>query len=321
MSVTDTRSLFALVASDLEEVERCLLESAKGQHPLLAQALKYVFETTGKRLRPAMVLLSGALGTYDLERLVLLAASLEVVHTASLVHDDTIDEALTRRGFSTLNSVWDRHTAIVTGDFLFAKSAQLASMINSVRIMQMLSETVMDMCSGEMQQHRAANNWRTTVPEYMERIGAKTASLFAMCCAGAAVTAGQSEAQIEALRQYGFNIGLAFQLVDDILDFESDDTTLGKPAGNDLRQGTITLPAILFSQSLELDAPLRERLEHGEDAGLAVELIRQSDALDRARMYAFEGAARAREALDIFDDSEAKRALLEIANYLPERTS
>jgi len=313
--------LFAPVADGLMAVEHCLMEAAEGRHPLLAEALRYVFETSGKRLRPAMVLLSGALGNYDLERLVLLASSLEVVHTASLVHDDTIDEALTRRGLTTISSLWDKHTAIVTGDFLFAKSADLASRMNSVRIMKMLSETVMDMCSGEIQQHGATNNWRLGVGEYLERIGAKTASLFAMCCAGAAVASGQDEQQIEALRRYGYNIGLAFQLVDDILDFTGDAGTLGKPAGNDLRQGTITLPAILFVQQLAADAPLRMRLEHGEDAGLAAELIRDSHALEAARAYAYDAAEEASRALDLFEDSEPKRALLEIADYLPNRTA
>jgi geranylgeranyl pyrophosphate synthase len=319
--VADTRSLFAPVAGDLTAVERCLLESAEGQHPMLAEALRYVFDTNGKRLRPAIVLLAGALGEYDLNRLVLLAASLEVVHTASLVHDDTIDEALTRRGLTTLNNLWDRHTAIVTGDFLFAKSAELASRMDSVRIMHMLSRTVMDMCAGEMRQYASANDWGAPIEEYMGRIGAKTASLFAMCSAGAAVATGQSEEQIDALQRYGYNIGLAFQIVDDVLDFSSDDKTLGKPAGNDLQHGTITLPALLFVRRLEPDAPLLQRLKHGEDAEFAAELIRESGTLAEARDYARKAAQEAREALSVFDPSDAQRALLELADYVPTRTS
>lgn len=318
--MTDTALIFAPVADDLEAVESCLLESAEGQHPLLAQALRYVFDTRGKRLRPAMVLLSGALGRYDLDRLVLLAASLEVVHTASLVHDDTIDDAITRRGFTTVNSVWDKHTAIVTGDYLFAKSAQLASRMDSVRIMHMLSETVMAMCAGEMRQYAASNDWDISVDEYLERVGAKTASLFAMCCSGAGVATGQTERQIEALHSYGYNVGMAFQIVDDILDFVSDERTLGKPASNDLRQGTITLPAILFMQRLEPSAPLRLRLRHGEDSELATELIRESGALDEARDYAYRACAEAIDALRVFDAGAAYAALIEIARYLPTRT-
>ncbi len=318
--MADTQALFAPVAGDLDAVEGALLESAQGQHPMLAEALRYVFDTNGKRLRPAIVLLSGALGDYDLERLVLLAASLEVVHTASLVHDDTIDEALTRRGLTTLNNLWDRHTAIVTGDFLFAKSAELASRMNSVRIMHMLSRTVMDMCAGEMRQYASAHDWNGGIDEYLGRIGAKTASLFAMCSGGAAVATGQSEARIGALQRYGYNIGLAFQIVDDILDFSSDEKTLGKPAGNDLRHGTITLPALLFVRRLEPGAPLLQRLQHGEDSEFAAELIRESGTLEEAREYAFKAAAEARDSLSIFENGDAQRALLDLAEYVPSRT-
>jgi heptaprenyl diphosphate synthase len=318
--VTDTTALFAPVAADLAAVEACLVQSANGQHPLLADALRYVFDTRGKRLRPALVLLSGALGEYDLDRLVLLAASLEVVHTASLVHDDTIDEAITRRGLTTVNSVWDKHTAIVTGDFLFAKSAELASRMDSVRIMHMLSETVMAMCAGEMRQYAFKNNWSISIDEYLERVGAKTASLFAMCCSGAGVATGQSDSQIEALHAYGYNAGLAFQIVDDILDFVSNEKTLGKPAGSDLRQGTITLPAILFIQKLSPSAPLRLRLQHGEDSGLAAELIRESGALEEARDYAIRAAQEAQRALSVFPPGQAVRALMELAEYLPTRS-
>lgn len=317
-TLTDTASLFAPVAQDLDLVERGLIEVAAGQHPLLEHALRYVFETRGKRLRPALVLLSGALGEYDLHRLVLLAASLEVVHTASLVHDDTIDDAITRRGLTTVSSVWDKHTAIVTGDFLFAKSAELAARMDSVRVMHMLSETVMAMCAGEMRQYAHKNNWNITVDEYLGRVGAKTASLFAMCCAGAGVATNQPEAHIQALQTFGHNFGLAFQIVDDILDFASDERTLGKPAGNDLSQGTITLPAILFMEKLKADAPLRQRLQHGEDSGLAAELIQESGALEEARGYAVHAVESAVAALDIFPDGDAL-PLVDLARYLPNR--
>jgi geranylgeranyl pyrophosphate synthase len=318
--LTETRSAFAPVAADLDGVERALVKSADGQHPLLAEALRYVFDTKGKRLRPALVLLSGSLGSYDPERLILLAASLEVVHTASLVHDDTIDDAMKRRGLDTLNNVWDKHTAIVTGDFLFAKSAELASRLDNVRIMHMLSETVMRMCDGEMQQYAAKGNWSIGLDAYLERIGAKTASLFAMCCAGAAVVSGQTEQQIEALYGYGYNIGLAFQIVDDILDFVGDEGTLGKPAGNDLSHGTITLPAILFMQRVSPDDPIRLRLEHGEDSGLAAEFVKQSGSLDEARDYARRAAAEAVSFLKGYPRSRAVESLEEIAEGLSTRS-
>lgn len=319
-NTVDTARRFAPIAGDLDAVEACLIGASQGQHPLLAEALRYVFDTRGKRLRPALVLLAGAHGEYDLDRLVLLAASLEVVHTASLVHDDTIDDAMTRRGLETVNALWDKHTAIVTGDFLFAKSAELAARMDSVRIMHMLSETVMQMCAGEMMQHAARHDWTTTTEEYLERIGAKTASLFAMCCSGAAVATRQVEASVEALHAFGYNFGLAFQIVDDILDFSADPRTLGKPAGSDLSQGTITLPAILFMERLGPDAPLRQRLRHGEDALFAAELIRESGALEEARAYAQRAAQEAEGRLEGLAEGQAKQSLIDLARSLPLRT-
>jgi geranylgeranyl pyrophosphate synthase len=317
--VAKVQELAAPVAAELELVEHHLLESAHGHHPLLGQALRHVFNNRGKRLRPTLVLLAGTLGTYYVDRLVLLAASLEVVHTASLVHDDTLDEALARRGFSTINTVWDRHTAIVTGDYLFARSAELAARIGSVRIMQMLSETVMTMCSGEMSQYAASNNWNLTLAEYMERIGAKTGSLFEMCCTGAGVVAELTESEIAALGRFGRCVGLAFQIVDDILDFESDDVTLGKPAANDVRQGTITLPVILFVSRLAPDSDVRARLSHEPDPSKVVDMVRSSGVLDEARSRAGALAAEAIVALDCFPDSAGRRALREIVAALPTR--
>jgi geranylgeranyl pyrophosphate synthase len=311
--MTETMSLYGPVATDVSRVGERLRGLANGHHPLLKSTLAYVFETSGKQLRPALVMLSGKLGDYDVDRLVTLAASLEVVHTATLVHDDTIDQALTRRGLKTVSAVWNSKIAILVGDFLFAQSAYLAAQLDDVRIMSLLSETVMAMSTGELRQYSASRTREIDESDYFQRIAGKTASLLAMCCEGAGVVSKQSEAQIRALRSFGTNLGIAFQIVDDVLDFAGDEETLGKPAGSDLREGTITLPAILLAQSLARDDPLRLDLEHGRNIERAIVSVRSSDALDAALRRAREYADAALSALDVFPASEAKDALCQVA--------
>jgi len=251
--------------------------------------------------------------------LVTLAASLEVVHTATLVHDDIIDQALTRRGLQTINAVWDGRVAILVGDFLLAQSAELASRLDSVRIMSLLSQTVMDMSSGELRQYAASQSHTLDEADYFARIGGKTASLFAMCCQGAGVLSDQSEECIAALRSYGTNLGLAFQIADDVLDFVGDEQSLGNPAGSDLRQGTITLPVIMVAQALSSDSALRQDIERGRNVDGILAAVRASGALDRALDRAREYARTACNDLCIFPASPAKEVLLELTQQVIDR--
>jgi geranylgeranyl pyrophosphate synthase len=292
---------------------------ATGHHRLLGNTLAYLFETGGKRIRPALVLLSGKLGQYDVDRLITLAASLEVVHAATLVHDDTIDQALTRRGLKTLNALWNAKVAILVGDFLFAQSAHLAAQLDSVRIMSLLSETVMAMSSGELRQYAASQDRVVDEGDYFQRIGGKTASLFGMCCQGGGIVSDQPERQIDALRIYGVNLGIAFQIADDVLDFAADEETLGKPAGSDLAQGTITLPAILLAQRLPRDSALLADLRAGRNVPRTVEAVRESGVLDDALARARDYAVAACAALDVFPPSDAKDALLSLADHVTNR--
>lgn len=308
------------VAEDIPRVTELLVSLGNGHQPLLDETLAHVFRSGGKRIRPALVLLSGKLGTYPVDRLVTLAASLEVVHAATLVHDDTVDEALTRRGLGTVNALWDGKVAILVGDFLFAQSAELAARLDSVRIMSLLSETVMAMSTGELRQYASSRSRSLDEHDYLRRIEGKTASLFAMCCQGAAIVSGQSEQEIAALRDFGVNLGMAFQIADDVLDFIGDERVLGKPAGSDLRQGTITLPAILLAESAE-SATLRRELFEGNDADELVATIRESDAPARALRRAGEYAERARQALRLFPRSDAREGLAELADYVISRPS
>jgi len=317
--MTEVASLYGPVADDIPEVGQRLRGLAQHQTDLLGDTLAYIFETGGKKIRPALVLLSGSLGEYDLTRLVTLSASLEVVHMATLVHDDTVDEALTRRGLATISSVWSPNVAILVGDFLFAQSAFLAAELQSVRIMSLLSETVMAMIGGELRQFEAAQSRSIDEQNYLERIAGKTASLFAMCCEGAGIVSGQSEERLTALREYGFNLGMAFQIVDDVLDFVGVEDSLGKPAGSDLRNGTITLPAILFAQQRGVDSVLVHDLHEGRNVEQLIGAIQDSgsaeDALERGRAY----ADRACSALTLFPASPSKDALLSLGDYVLSR--
>jgi geranylgeranyl pyrophosphate synthase len=317
--VTEIAALYGPVAEDLPYVRERLHSLANGHHPLLGDTLAYVFDSGGKQLRPALVMLCGMLGKYERDRLVTLAASLEVVHTATLVHDDTIDQALTRRGLKTVSALWSDKIAILTGDFLFAQSALLASQLGSVRIMSLLSETVMAMVSGEMRQHSASQLRTVDEGAYLQRITDKTASLFGMCCEGAAVVSDQPDDHISALRNFGISLGIAFQIADDVLDFSGDEDSLGKPAGADLRDGTMTLPVILLMAGLPAESQLRLDIQEGRNLVSAIEEVRQSGALEASLARAREYARTARSFLDIFADCEAKRALVDLTDAVLTR--
>lgn len=318
--MTETASLYGPVAADIPAVGERLRGLSDGHHPLLGDTLAYVFGTFGKQIRPALVMLSGKLGRYHRDRLVTLAASLEVVHTATLVHDDTIDQALSRRGLSTINAMWDGKVAILVGDFLFAQSAYLAAQLDSVPIMTLLSETVMAMSSGELRQYAASRARVLDEADYFQRIGGKTASLFAMCCAGAAIVSEQDDVAVEALRRYGANLGLAFQIADDVLDFTGDEEELGKPAGGDLRQGTMTLPAILYAQEAPRTSPIWRGMDSDDEIAAVVEAVRRSDAPRRALIRADEYAGEARSALVAFAPGDARDALLHLTERVVRRS-
>lgn len=317
--MTQATSLYGPVAPDLAAVDDRLRGLAAGHDPLLVDALSHVLRSGGKRIRPGLVLLSGRLGHYHLDRLVTFAAAVEVVHTATLVHDDTVDQSTTRRGSSTVNAMWDGKVAILLGDYLFAQSAQLAAHLDDVRLMNLLSETVMAMSRAELRQYESSRDRRIDESDYLLRIAGKTASLFAMCSEGAGIISEQSEDHIAALRRYGTSLGMAFQIADDVLDFMGDEGTLGKPAGNDLRQGTITLPAILLAKQLPESSALRRDLERGTNLEAVVEAVQESSGVDRALQAAERYAAEAREALVDFPQGEVRDTLIDLTEHVVHR--
>ncbi|MBU6361463.1 MAG: polyprenyl synthetase family protein [Chloroflexi bacterium] len=314
-----------LVGAQLTQVEETLLNIPEMHPSNLRNAVKTIVASGGKRLRPQISLLvAGMFGKQDLRAAIDVASAVEMLHTATLVHDDLIDGSLVRRGAATLNAAWTPAATVLTGDFLFAFAAGLASRANSVRVMSIFSETLGVIVGGELRQQ--FTNWarRRTREDYTERIYAKTASMFVLAATAAGVVAEASEAQITSLNQYARNLGLAFQIMDDVLDFTGEQATVGKPVGSDLRRGLITLPTIFYIEANPDDPLLPCALEgncSGETYAQLVKRIRESTAIKIAIAEAGTLANEAKRHLANFPDSPYRDALGAIADFTVARTT
>lgn len=318
-------SVYEPVQAELAAVEATLKSITRNERPELEQLLGHVLSAGGKRLRPTIALLAGRLGDYRPDLLVPLAASIELLHTATLVHDDVIDDADTRRGRPTTNARHHNAIAVMLGDYMFAHAAALICRTESIAVVQLFSRTLMAMASGELHQDLSAYEYGQDTAAYFHRIAGKTASLFATSAEGGAMIAALPDAWREALRSYGENVGMAFQIVDDILDFIGDEAVLGKPAGSDLLQGTLTLPALFLLERLPDDNPIAKLFAHPDEQdqhlAAAIELIRNSDIPERCYVTARDFRDRAVRALDSLPDSAARTALLDLADQVIARDS
>ncbi|MDP2659902.1 MAG: polyprenyl synthetase family protein [Dehalococcoidia bacterium] len=319
----DKPALFQPIQQDLPEVERFIQSLARADTPWLSELLNYVLRPAGKRLRPALTLMAGQFYNYDRKRLLNMAAAVELLHTATLVHDDTIDEAEVRRGISTVNARWDGSMAVLAGDYLFAQSAVLAASTESMRVVQMFARTLMTIVNGEMQQQKSAFAWNQTREEYFQRIAKKTASLFSMATESGAVLSGAPEAAIDGLTAYGYNLGMAFQIVDDILDFMGEEEEMGKPVGNDLQHGTVTLPAMLYMEMHPDDDSIRRMLETPGDNGhaiAAIQAIRNSPAISEAYKVASGFCQEAKKSLSALPARGPLDTLKALTEYTVNRS-
>lgn len=315
-----------LIQDDLQKAEALLQEPAPDQHPAITGAVRQLLGSGGKRLRPALVFLSSHLCRADLTLATFAAAGVEMLHTATLVHDDLIDGSLMRRGTETLNARWSPAATVLTGDYLFARAAYWVARTESPRLVQRFAETLMVICNGEIRQmFDSRDGERIRVPtfaEYEKRIYAKTASLIALSAEAGAVLAQAPEDTIAALRTYGEQLGLAFQVVDDVLDFIADERVLGKPVGSDLRQGLITLPVMLFLEGDGNHPAIRSILTPSptdEKVREAVQAIANSPAIERSLQIAREYVRKAKAALQDFPASSYQTALLELADFAVQR--
>ena len=323
ISTLSTADIFAPIQADLQAVEVKMREAALGnQHPALTSALEHLLASGGKRVRPAVALLSARLFDAEPGRAVALAAAIEMLHTATLVHDDLIDGSLLRRGLPTLNAQWTPGATVLTGDFLFARAAALASETGSVRVMNVFSRTLMIIVNGEINQMFVGRG-QASRDGYLQRIYAKTASLFSVAAEAATILGQADEHTISAMRHFGREVGMAFQIVDDILDFTGNEAHLGKPVGSDLRQGLFTLPVLNYlddhPDDRDVAALLNGRSGDAERVERVVRAVRDSGAIGRAHDEAKAYIARAQASLAGIPANEYRRALSDLADYFVSR--
>jgi heptaprenyl diphosphate synthase len=283
-----------------------------------------LFAAGGKRLRPALVLLSAKCGKYDLHRLTPAAMAVELTHAATLVHDDVIDRAPLRRGRPTVAASLGDEPAIVIGDFYFAKAYEHAARTDSAEVVGILARTVMEICAGEVRQQEIRYRYSTGIDEYMRRVEAKTATLLAACCEIGAVLARLPVAQRKALYEYGRLLGLAFQIADDVLDYMGSEGEIGKPIGQDIAEGFATLPLMLAKQEKAIASRLEKLLPDGRklnaiDAAEVVEIVRTSHASRLALERAHDHASTASKQLNALSPSEARNTLAALTDYVVTR--
>ena len=311
------------VESDLEDLLSDLRNLIGAGHPILQAAAEHLFSAGGKRLRPGIVLLlsraldpAGSLGSRHRR----LAEITEMIHTASLVHDDVVDEADTRRGVATVHSRFNSRVAVLAGDFLFAQASWHLANLDNLEVVKLLSRVIMDLAEGEVRQGLFRYDTGQSLETYLEKSYCKTASLMANSARAAGVLSGLPESQLDLLYQFGRQLGLAFQVVDDILDFTGDDAQLGKPAASDLASGTLTAPVLYAMEQQPLLAVLIEReFSELEDLPQALALVRQSDGIQRSRQLAEGFASKAGECLDFLPPSESRKALLALPDFVLSR--
>ncbi len=276
-------------------------------------------------MRPALVLLSGAFGNYDLNKLVPLGTAIELLHTASLVHDDVVDGALSRRGRPTANSVFDNALTVLLGDYMFANAAEMVTRTGSLHVTRLFALALMKMTSGELDQDAAAFDMGKDIQNYLWRIGGKTAALFATATEGGASLAGCDDRTVEAMRVYGYSLGMAFQIVDDVLDFNGDEAEMGKPVGSDLLEGTITLPGLLLLERYPKDNPIKRFFQAKRDRErhlkAAIDRVLDTEVLDVSLEMARDYVRRANESIAPLPACAAKETMLELGEYVLGRRS
>ena len=317
-----TIELFAPLQDDLAEVEARLRETTLDHQPALGEAVQHLVASGGKRVRPAVTLFTTRMLGGDPQPAIALAAAVEMLHTATLVHDDLIDGSLLRRGMPTLNARWTPAATVLTGDYLFARAAELAAGANSVPLMSVFARALMTIVNGEIGQLFDGRG-QLSRAGYFQRIYAKTASLFEVSAEAAAIVADGRAPIVEAARTYGREVGMAFQIVDDILDFTSDAQHLGKPVGSDLRQGLFTLPALNYYAARPDDHDFNSLLNGraGDPATVdrVVEAVRRSDAIPAALAEGRAYCDRAVAALSSLPGGPDRRALADLAEYFVSR--
>ncbi len=311
-------TIYQPVLPQMAMVEDKILEVANEAPTDLVEQLSYVLKNGGKRLRPALTLLSGKFYQYNVEQLLYTAAAIEVLHTATLVHDDTVDESNLRRGRLSLHCLWGNSNAVLLGDYLFAASARMTAETGNLRVIKLFSDTLMAICCGELQE--SLNPFNRNRDCYLQAIGNKTASLISAATESGAILSEAPEEVIQALKGYGYDLGMAFQIVDDILDFTGEKETLGKPVASDLARGIFTLPVIMMLERPESNGIadlLGQNFDEGADR--LIGMIQDSSVIDECYRVVHAFCDRARSALDHLPRNPVYDSLHHLADFVTER--
>jgi geranylgeranyl pyrophosphate synthase len=310
------------IEARIKLVEDKMRAQSDGHHTAVGAALNHLLSSGGKRIRVIVTLLTGKMLGADPDKLVTLAAAIESLHTATLVHDDLIDGALIRRGLPTLNAQWSPAATVLTGDFIFSRAAKLAAETGSVEVMQIFADTLATIVNGEINQ-LFSSKWVANRDDYYRRIYAKTASLFEASTSTAAILSNADHQVTAIVKQFGHEIGMAFQIIDDILDFTSEQATMGKPVASDLRQGMITLPVLYYLEHHPNDSDMLNILESNfcDESCLSRLLtsIRESGAIKLAHDEARQSVQRGLDVLRKLPDSDERNALEDLAAYIVNR--
>jgi heptaprenyl diphosphate synthase len=315
------KMMYSFLNSDINIIEKELEETIQPESLLLKQASMHTLQAGGKRIRPVFVLLAGKFGHYDIHVLKNVAVALELIHMASLVHDDVIDDADLRRGQPTVKSKWDNKIAMYTGDFVFALALELMSNIENSEAHKILANTIVEVTVGEIQQIKDKYRFNQNLKDYLRRIKRKTALLIAVSCQLGAVAAGVEEYDHKKLFQFGYYVGMSYQIIDDILDFTSTEKELGKPAGSDLLQGNITAPALFAMNNPEILSEIEKVHENMEpnEIGRIISLIKQSGAIEKSFALSDHYLDKALTILEELPENKAKKTLRDIAKYIGRR--
>lgn len=315
---------YSILKSDLITIEKALNKVIQAEHPVLSNAATQLLKAGGKRIRPVFVLLSGKFGDFKMDEITTIAVSLELIHMATLVHDDVIDDAALRRGKATIKQHYGNRVAMYAGDYILARALESITTIEKPAIHHALSKAIVEVCVGEIEQMKDKYNLNQNLRHYLRRIKRKTALLIATSCRLGAISAGLPNRQVNKLYQYGYYIGMSYQIIDDILDFTSSSEVLGKPAGNDLKQGNITLPVLfamedpIFANYLTRAFQTPNQLDETEMQEI-IEKINNSSAIERSYQLSERYLSKALAVIEDFPNHKAKRSLENIARYIGNR--
>jgi len=316
---------YGFLKRELNTIEKSLNESIQADHPILRKASTELLSAGGKRIRPVFVLLAGRLGNPKTDQIKTVAVSLELIHMATLVHDDVIDNAELRRGKPTIKHLYGNRVAMYAGDYILARALEVITTIDHPDIHRILSKTLVEVSIGEIEQLKDRFNWNQNFRDYLRRIKRKTALLIATSCQLGAIAAGADYKESRKLYKYGYYVGMSYQVIDDILDFTASSRQLGKPAGNDLRQGNITLPILIAMHDASFHQLIKNAFKAREITEPVIEEVLrrldESGAIEKSYEISNHYLQKALHILETLPDFDSKKTLADIASYLGKRRS